>query len=187
MSKPYFAKKQKKILAEAAIIAEELIVNYFCLSAAQWKRMPYEVKTITELHTKEVPPVSAFAQLLLYTVALENKKRGADCPQLYKICLNDPKILSASQAGTQSLLMPLLIYIMTHELVHIVRFSKFYHLPQSLKNREEEERRVEEITEQILVPVKVSGMRETIQNFSQISSEIDNRLSPLPFYSVCRI
>ena len=79
----------------------------------------------------------------------------------YKICLQDAAILSAVEKTDDLFLDPFLLYILTHELVHVVRFSKFN---QRYENKNEadvtldEERKVHFITHTILKPVTVPGM-----------------------------
>jgi len=161
----YFTDKHKDILAEAAIIAEETVGNYFQFSNGEWKKMPYDIKTSRELDQIEKLPKHVFAQVLSYTVSWEKKRRGTDCYQFYRICLNDPLILK--EIGKQFILfLPFLVYILTHELVHIVRFSKFYHLPHISKNRIEEEAIVYHITSNILSPLKLKGIKEIIKRFT---------------------
>ena len=44
----------------------------------------------------------------------------------YFICLQDHQILKAMARDKRLGLLPLLIYIFTHELIHIVRFCNFF-------------------------------------------------------------
>ena len=61
-------------------------------------------------------------------------------------------------------LFPFCLYIITHELLHIVRFSKFLQsfdaAPQEKLN---EERRVHENTHQILHQIQVSGISAVLK------------------------
>ncbi len=160
-----FTNKHKKILIDAAIIAEEVVSNYFRFSSKEWKKMPYDIKTTEELNKEEMIPEEVFAQVLFYTISWEKKRRGSDCYQFYRICLNDHLILNEMKKQ-MILLLPFLVYILTHELVHIVRFSKFYHLPHITKNKELEEKKVCKITFDILSSLKLNGIKEIIKLFT---------------------
>ncbi len=160
----YFSDKHKIILSDAAVIAEEIVGNYFRFSSCEWKKMPYEIKTAQELNNEERIPKHVFAQVLFYTISWEKKRRATDCYQFYRICLNDPLILQ--EISKQFiLLLPFLVYILTHELVHIVRFSKFYHLPHISKNKMKEEQIVYKLTFDILSSLKLNGVKEIIDYY----------------------
>jgi hypothetical protein len=65
-------------------------------------------------------------------------------------------------------LFPLLLYIVTHELVHIVRFSQFlalYETPEEQKDEEEE--RVHRLTQNILGPLKVRDLPPVIKYYNE--------------------
>jgi len=160
----YFTEKEKSILEEAAIITEEIVGNYFRFSNKEWKKMPYDIKTSAELKKEEQTPKEAFAQVLFYSISWEKKRRGTDCYQFYRICLNDHLILKEKERQL-ILLLPFLVYILTHELVHIVRFSKFYHLPHITKNKIEEEMVVYKITFDILSSLRLAGIKKIIRLF----------------------
>jgi len=74
---------------------------------------------------------------------------------LYRICLQDNRILDAIQRGSSFIkLVPLMLYIATHELVHILRFERGesdFDLPEG--ERRKEEGRVDAITRSILSPM----------------------------------
>jgi len=160
----YFTEKEKGILVEAAIITEEIVGNYFRFSNKEWKKMPYDIKTSAELKKEEKTPQEAFAQVLFYSISWEKKRRGTDCYQFYRICLNDHLILKEKERQL-ILLLPFLVYILTHELVHIVRFSRFYQLPHITKNKFEEEMIVYKITFDILSSLKLTGVNKIIRLF----------------------
>jgi hypothetical protein len=58
------------------------------------------------------------------------------------------------KARPQISLFPLLLYVITHELVHVVRFSQFLALFEACgKEQAEEEARVHQLTQEILAPL----------------------------------
>ena len=72
----------------------------------------------------------------------------------YRVCLQDHNILRTLKARPQISLFPLLLYVITHELVHVVRFSQFLALFEACgKEQAEEEARVHQLTQEILAPL----------------------------------
>lgn len=90
----------------------------------------------------------------------------SDLPSLrrdiYLIYLNFQKIFSQ-----QSFLKELMLYILTHELVHLVRFIR-YETDFYLKNKWEEEKRVHIITKEILKDFKLPYMKKVFSYFDRI-------------------
>jgi hypothetical protein len=111
--------------------------------------MRYEVKTLRSLDTAEITD-----RALAHTLCYEFRRQAADVVleegDFYRICLQDHRILdAASHSGGH--LNALLTYILTHELVHVVRFGQRLQrvdLPYEL--REQEENKVESTTRAIL-------------------------------------
>ncbi len=81
---------------------------------------------------------------------------------IYLIYLNFQKIFSQ-----QSFLKELMLYILTHELVHLVRFIR-YETDFYLKNKWEEEKKVHIITKEILKDFKLPYMKEVFSYFDRI-------------------
>lgn len=145
-----FERKQLITVSEALDIAEDRISGHYKFSSVQWKRHRYDVKTLSSLKNEEIVP-KAFA--LLYKgvrnsddLAFGNRERD-----FYLICLQDHEILKAMRRDQNLELLSLLVYIFTHELVHIVRFSNFLQrFDVSKCDREMEEKVVHSTTHQIL-------------------------------------
>jgi hypothetical protein len=77
----------------------------------------------------------------------------------YKICVQDHTILATLSHLDQLRLFPFALYISTHELIHIVRFSKFLaHFDTAPQDRGEEEIRVHLRTRKILEDVGIGGI-----------------------------
>jgi hypothetical protein len=154
----YFHLDHKELLTEAAAIAEEVTSDYFKLSPSHWRRAPFDILTLEALRSEEISP---------HALALVAKYKG--CPQdrllrsadfdFYRVCLQDHNILKTLKHSAELSLFPLLLYVITHELVHIVRFSQFLALFEAqAAQKQEEERRVHHLTQKILAPLKVKGL-----------------------------
>ena len=152
-------------VGEALDIAEDKTGDYFKFSGEQWKRHRYNVKTLSELDHHEIAP-EAFA--LLEKIAgvsgsLEPPKRGRD---FYLICLQDHQILKALRRDRELVLLPLLVYVFTHELVHIIRFCNFYQrFEVGGKDREREERIVHTTTYEILKDLAIGKMSYILESY----------------------
>jgi hypothetical protein len=145
-----FQKRDLMRVGEALFIAEDRIGDFFKFSIGQWRRHRYDVKTLTSLKRDEIVPY-VFAALNRYSFRKSDLPPKARHRDLYLICLQDDQILKALRRDKDLRLLPLLVYILTHELVHIVRFNSFMQrFDISQPWREEEERIVHGITFQVL-------------------------------------
>lgn len=137
-------------VSEALEIAEDNTGDFYKFSFNQWKRHHYDVKTLSSLKDEEITS-NAFALLhkrSRMTNAFESKTRGRD---FYIICLQDHQIIKALGRDKKLNVMPLLVYVFTHELVHIVRFCNFHQrFDLSGIDRDDEEKIVHATTYEIL-------------------------------------
>jgi len=135
---------------EALHIAEDVTGDHFKYSIRQWKRNLFDVKTLSSLSKDEIrqDALALLCKAYITPDSFDWRTRSRD---LYFICLQDHQILKALRRDTNAQLLPLLVYIFTHELVHIVRFSSFIQrFEVSGKEREREERVVHATTYEIL-------------------------------------
>lgn len=143
---------------EAVALAEELTSDHFKYSTSQWRRCRYDIQTAERLQQEEITD-EAFAQIIRYIghpAASDLKSSHFD---FYKICLQDHVILRAVERDRSLSLFSLILYVVTHELVHIVRFSRFLQSFEAYPaDREQEEARVHQITRQILAAEWLSGV-----------------------------
>jgi hypothetical protein len=139
-----FSGEDIQTVSEALDIAEDRTGEYYKFSFGQWKRHRYGVKTLADLRREEIAPDPAFALLNKYSWA--NAEEALDIRRLkgdyYSICLQDHRILEALGRDRNACLLPLMVYIFTHELIHIVRFCNF---SQRFEVKGEGRRREEEI------------------------------------------
>ncbi len=153
-----FDPKQLETINQAILIAEEVISDFFKISFSEWKRYRYDIKTLALLKPEEITD-EAFAQIVKYICHPEKKPRGSLQADYYKICLQDHVILQAISRERDLPLYPLAAYIITHELIHVVRFSRFLQsFIVSPHEQEAEETLVHELTYKLLRGVRIPGL-----------------------------
>jgi hypothetical protein len=158
----HFGPGQIKIVNNAVAMAEELVSNYYKMSASQWLGPRYDVKTLAELTPAEIIH-GPFAQIIRYKGRRKNTSLGSASYDFYNICLQDHTIQSTVERTPGIELFPFSLYIITHELIHIVRFSKFLqNFEASERDRMAEEKRVHRRTHDILKPVQVTGLARVL-------------------------
>ncbi len=154
-----------EILRQAVSISEEIISDYYKLSTSQWKRYRYDVQSLKDLEEAEIVD-TAFAQIHRYARSPNQKLRGSEAGDYFKICLQDHVIRHAIHRDPHIELLPLATYISTHELIHVVRFAKFIQrFDSSPWEREEEEARVHALTHELLINLCIRGLREVLAAF----------------------
>jgi hypothetical protein len=138
----------------AASVAEKLTGTFFDFANDEWTRNPYGVFTRkavdSTLYREDV-----FAQVVLCSA---RRPATAKVPMEagFAIVLQDPTILRALLRAGSPDLWTLMLFVLTHELVHIVRFRKFQVdclAPASETEREKEEQVVHALTRKILAGV----------------------------------
>jgi len=149
----YFKKKNFEIIGEALDIAEDATANFYKFSTSQWKkRHRYDIRTLAYLRKDQVTN-KAFA-VLYKDIFKDSSIVPQRIEEVYLICLQDHLILNAILHDKNLSLLPLLVYIFTHELVHVVRFCNFHSQFNTYqKVMEQEERIVSLITFDILKSV----------------------------------
>ncbi|MEW6265807.1 MAG: hypothetical protein AB1641_22265 [Thermodesulfobacteriota bacterium] len=147
---------QLETVNQAVAVAEDIISDWFKLTLSSWRKYRYAIKTLKNLEPVEIVP-EVFAHILRYgRPAAPDGLRLAD---FYCICLQDHNIIQALGRDPQLKLRPLLIYVLTHELVHIVRFYKFFQFfDATADERSAEEARVHQLTYQILHSTSLEDM-----------------------------
>jgi hypothetical protein len=162
-----FNAKQLKIVNQAISSSEDLVSNAYKMSASQWRRLKYDIKTLLDLTPEEVIP-GPFAQIIRYKGQPKDTSLGSSSYDFYKICLQDYTILSAVKESPQIKLFPFMLYIISHELIHIVRFSQFLqNFDASLDERLTEEARVHQKTHHILRDIQVDGLDSVLEYYEK--------------------
>jgi hypothetical protein len=153
-----FNNAQIREVNKAVSLSEELVSNHYKMSPNEWLRPRYDVKTLVELRSNEIVD-EPFAQVIRYQGKPIDATLESDAYDFYKICIQDHNILRAMAKNPQLSLMAFSVYIVAHELIHIVRFSKFLqNFEANSSERMAEERRVHTLTHDILTPVRLPDM-----------------------------
>ncbi len=160
-----FDQEHLSTVDEAVAVAEELTSEHFKYSTSQWRRCRYDIQTAVKLHEAELTD-EAFAQIIRYVGQPAQSGLRSSHFDFYKICLQDHVILRALERDKALSLFPLVVYVATHELVHIVRFSLFL---QSFETyplaRAREEALVHQITREILGSGRLPGVESVAKEF----------------------
>ncbi|OGP72260.1 MAG: hypothetical protein A2Y80_09545 [Deltaproteobacteria bacterium RBG_13_58_19] len=166
----YFRGHHKELLQEALVIAEEMTFDFFKLSASQWRRARYDILTLEALHREEISP-HALALVAKYNGYPQDRLLPSAAFDFYRICIQDHNILKTLDNCGELRLLPLLSYILTHELVHLVRFSQFQaHFEASAAEKHLEEQRVHRLTQDILTPLNFLDLTPVIRYYKGCSS-----------------
>jgi hypothetical protein len=151
-----FDRSQRRQVGRAATLAESLTSGFYCIPGREWPRFPYDISTLAEGPGPDAP---VFADVVRLTRRLASR-RGRAARDLYRIRLRDDEILSAIREGNDLELFPLLLYVLTHELVHVVRFESGFaaYDTDDLETRGLEETRVHAITRKVLKPAETGSL-----------------------------
>ncbi len=157
-----FSEKQLRTVHAAVSTAEELVSNYYKLSMSQWLRSRFDVRTLAELAAGEVVH-GPFAQLVRYVGRKRDESLVSGAYDFYKICIQDHSVISTLERSRDLGLFPFILYVVTHELIHIVRFSRFLQaFDAPLKERMDEEGRVHRRTFEILEKQRIDGLEAAL-------------------------
>jgi hypothetical protein len=153
------------ILRQSIDLAEELLSEYYKISTSQWKRYRYDIQSLKDLQEREITD-TAFAQVHRYLRNPHERLRGSEPGDYFKICLQDHVIRRAVHRDSIIQLFPLSLYIVTHELIHVIRFAKFLQrFDSTLPEQEAEEGRVHALTHQLLRSSKFPGLLDVLSAF----------------------
>jgi len=142
-----FSTPQRGLIFQALGEAEERTAGYYCIPPFRWEKLHFDLLTRADHGWEPFPePILARVRCLQPV----NPRRDFD---FYRIELNDRGILSAAEREnlTQDL-YPFFVYILTHEMVHMVRLSSILDDgPGTLPSTNDtEEHRVQQISRKIL-------------------------------------
>ena len=166
MGQRQFRAPHKELLKEAAVIAEEITFDFFKLSPAHWRQTRYDILTLEGLTQEEISP-HAHALVAKYKGCPANSSLQSAWFDFYRVCLQDHNILSTLEASPELSMFPLLLYIVTHELVHVIRFSQFLALFEAAEaEKAREELRVHRLTQEILRPMNFVGLPAIIRYYN---------------------
>jgi hypothetical protein len=162
------------IVNEAVVIAEEVTGNAYKMSAAEWRGKHYDIKTLADLSPREIVD-GPFAQIVRYVGQKPETSLSTAAYDFYKICLQDHTILATVDRVSELGLFAFCLYIVTHELIHVVRFTKFLQAFDAPENEKlAEEVRVHEQTQAILKPEGISGMDAVFEFYRAWQAPVDD-------------
>ena len=141
-----FSPPQKSLIFQAVDEAEERTAGYYCIPPFRWEQLRYDLLTQADHGWEPLPEPTLARVRCLQRV---NRTRAFD---FYRIELNDRSILEAAhRENLTTNLYPFFVYILTHEMVHMVRLSSILDGPETLVPcNETEEKRVQRISRGIL-------------------------------------
>jgi hypothetical protein len=158
-----FKGQEFALLGEALDVAEDSTGNFFKLSQGQWKRHFFEVRTGAAFRP------GIFAVLDRIDGHGGGLGPAPRMPDFYRISLQDREIVKAVMRDGDLWFFPLLVYVFTHELVHIVRFGNFsQRFDVTEKERDKEERVVHAITHDILKDLPVPHLSYVLDVYQDL-------------------
>ncbi len=139
--------------------AEDRTLRYYCIPPHRWERLQYDLLTCQDGDWEPLPE-SALARVQ----RLWHVRPARSHVDFFRIQLNDPGILNVvHRENLHADLYPFLLYILTHEMVHLVRLSTI--LPEEPPSREDEENRVQGVAFRILADAPHQRLRPILARF----------------------
>jgi hypothetical protein len=142
-----FSAPQRSLVFQALDEAEERTSGYYCIPPFRWERLRFDLLTRADHGWEPLPEAMLARVRCLQRV---NRRGPFD---FYRIELDDRSILTAAERENLiSDLYPFFVYILTHEMVHLVRLSTILDsgLDGAVSCNETEEQRVQRIARRIL-------------------------------------
>ncbi len=158
-----FSREQRKLVIHAADEAAERTSSYYCFPPHRWQALRYDLLTRQD-HEWEPLPERILARVRHIEAVEPVRRRNYE---FYRIELNDPGILSAADRENISAdLYPFLVFIITHELVHLVRLSSIVDDRRHIEAApDSEEARVQQIARQVLSRSGYRGFDDVLDRF----------------------
>jgi hypothetical protein len=141
-----FSTPQRNTLFQALDEAEKRTTGYYCIPPFRWENLRYDLLTQVD-HGWEPLPDPILARTRCF-----QKISSRQSFDFYRIELNDRSILAAAERENLiENLYPLFVFILTHEMVHLVRLNTILDNWTNLAPFDEsEENRVQSISRRIL-------------------------------------
>src|SRR5262249_28722460 len=95
---PRFRSAELKVVDRASDAAVDLVGDFYALAPREWDRLHYEVRTLGQLAPAEICD-RAFAQVLCYDCVKRIDGAVVAQHELYRICLQDHRILRVAEHG----------------------------------------------------------------------------------------
>ena len=153
----YFMSEHRNVLRWGSNLAEGIV----CKEMSWSVKGVYDIQTMSEFNTEE-PRGGIFAQLLMV------EPGEAPLPHHFRVCLQDTEILNFVRKNPPVDLLSLFTFIMTHELLHIHRFTTgkadFYGDPR------DEEVVVDILTRLFLAKNPVTGLKQVLTILDKVQA-----------------
>ena len=174
MELPAFNPEQITAINRSTLVAEDLVSSFYKLSSSQWLKKKYDIKTMMDLLPDEIVD-GPFAQIVQYKGRPRGSSLESDSYDFYKICIQDHAILSVTHEFPNLHLFPFSLYIIIHELIHVVRFIQYsQNFYASFEEKMNEERRVHEKTRDVLKDSKIQGVKDVFDFYHQWLQPLDS-------------
>lgn len=174
----YFSPDDIRIINDSVALAEELVSNHYKLSATQLLHLNYDVKTLADLSENEIVK-DHFAQIIRYAEKTKNDLTDSPVKDFYKVCIQDHSIIRTMKKFTNLDLYAFSVYIVCHELIHIIRFRKFLQYFDAPSNEKmDEEVRVHVKTHEILSDINIKTLPPVLEfykNWRLVPEGMENK------------
>lgn len=161
LKRDLFHSDELALLRETQPLVEELVGEYFHLTSFGPVRRCYEVVTLEGAGSEGKDP-NRLAKVCRYDREERPIEEGHRVSRFYRVFLQDDKLLAREADGLE--LRALLLYVITHELIHIVRFESFQvHYGAKGLERQDEERIVHQLTREVLSVLKDEQVEQVIR------------------------
>ena len=166
-----FSSDQRALAIRALEDAEERTLDYYCIPPHRGMQLQYDLVTRQDREWEPLPE-AALAKVLPLRQSGIGSRSARD---FYRILLNDPGILTVlHREKLEANLYPFLVYILTHEMIHIVRLSTILtdgheaHLTPEI-----EERRVHSVAYRILSNADDLKLGTILSRFHDTAGELN--------------
>jgi len=143
--------------------AEDRTARYYCFPPHQWQHLRFDLLTRRDREWAPLPD-HVLAKVQRFSRAGPAVRASYE---FFRIQLNDPTILDVTRREEPRVgLYPLLVYVLTHEMVHLVRLSTMVdERALAAGARLEEENRVNRISRQILAGASHLYLDSVLEKF----------------------
>ena len=161
-----FSARQRSLVEAIRQRAEVITGEFFKVASFGPERYLYEVATSRDAREEERAPGN-FAHLIRYLRSRPGPDHSRTPGQYYRILLQDNEILGSLERPEVTFgLEELLLYVLTHELIHVIRFERFLQAVEiGSEEKEEEERQVHTLTQEILAPIADEPLRAVLKRY----------------------
>ncbi len=170
----YFSPDDIRIVNNSVAMAEELVSNHYKLSSTQLLQLNYDIKTLADLSENEIVK-DHFAQIIRYAEKTKNDLSDVPVKDFYKVCIQDHSIIKTMKKMTDLDLYAFAVYVVCHELIHIIRFKRFLQYFDAPSNEKmNEEVRVHVKTHEILSGVNIKTLGPVLEFYKnwRLESEV---------------